>query len=918
MSFLTAVYRLVIGPLDLLFDVIFSLANTRIHNPGLAIIFLSIAMNIIVLPLYKRADEMQAKQGLIEKELAPWVKKIKKTFRGDEQYMILQTFYRQNNYKPTDSLKGSVSLLLQIPFFIAAYRFLSGLELLKGVSFGPITDLSAPDAMLTVAGITINLLPIIMTIVNVVSGAIYTKDMSVKSKVQLYVMALAFLVLLYRSPAGLVFYWTLNNVFSLIKNIFYKLKNPKKILSVLASVAGVALLAVALFVRPVTGPFKWCAIIILFIVLELPLLSRIRKPGMPGFLKESIERKPDKKIFLLGTVWLTLLLGGIITSILVKSSPEEFYSLQTMTNPLLFVASAFLLSAGTFLIWFRVFYVLFSDKAKCIMEYVVWILAVVATVDFMAFGTELGSMSNLLVYEEKFSFSMKEKLLNLLVVLVVAAIAYLLLYKKKNIVSLLCTAAAIGMVIIVGMNVYNINTVVSESRAKIEKEEGAVNLKFSKNGQNVLVFMVDRAISKYVPYIFNEKPEVAEKFEDFTYYPNTISFGTHTIFGSPGLYGGYEYIPSESNKRDNMTNLEKHNEALTMLPRLFSENGFTATTCDPPLAGWQWVPDLSIYNDYPDINACVATKFVGRDKDTMASDNMSILNKKMFCYSVFKAAPLAFSRILYDEGQYNLCETTAESTQTLTGLNKAKGMSEDFMNNYVVMESLTDLSTIEDNEKGSLVMICTEETHSKTLLQEPDYTPALSVDNSEYEPADKIVKEDKDGNKITMTTEKQIMHYHVDVAAFTQIGNWIDWMKKEGIYDNTRIILVSDHGYSIGLNPEDVNTNINGLKLDMMYVDALLMVKDFNASGFKTDTTFMTNADVPTLATEGVIDNPTNPFTGKAINSDKKKGTMYIYCSHKSKRNLNQGNTFTDNKWVEVTDKLFENKVWKPVKSPKN
>ena len=57
---------------------------------------------------------------------------IKKTFRGDEQMMILQTYYRQNHYKPTYVLRSAVSLFLEIPFFIAAYRFLSGLELHQG------------------------------------------------------------------------------------------------------------------------------------------------------------------------------------------------------------------------------------------------------------------------------------------------------------------------------------------------------------------------------------------------------------------------------------------------------------------------------------------------------------------------------------------------------------------------------------------------------------------------------------------------------------------------------------------------------------------------------------------------------------------------------------------------------------------
>lgn len=101
-------------------------------------------MNFLVLPLYRRADAMQEEERETELRLHKGVAHIKKTFRGDERMMMLQTYYRQNNYKPTYVLKGATSLFLEIPFFIAAYAFLSNLELLHGVSFGPIRDLGAP------------------------------------------------------------------------------------------------------------------------------------------------------------------------------------------------------------------------------------------------------------------------------------------------------------------------------------------------------------------------------------------------------------------------------------------------------------------------------------------------------------------------------------------------------------------------------------------------------------------------------------------------------------------------------------------------------------------------------------------------------------------------------------------------------
>ena len=221
MNFLNILYTVFIGPLEILFDVVFTLFYYVTSNPGISIIGLSIFINILLLPLYNRTDAIQKEENDLEKKLKPGIDHIKKTFKGDEQYMIVQTYYRQNGYNPLYSLKGLLPLLLEIPFFIAAYNYLSNLSILNGASFWIIDDLNKPDGLLN----GINILPILMTLINIISSSIYTKDSSLKSKIQLYGMALIFLVLLYDSPSGLVMYWTLNNLFSLVKNIIVRIKN---------------------------------------------------------------------------------------------------------------------------------------------------------------------------------------------------------------------------------------------------------------------------------------------------------------------------------------------------------------------------------------------------------------------------------------------------------------------------------------------------------------------------------------------------------------------------------------------------------------------------------------------------------------------------------------------------------------------
>ena len=65
MSFFSILGTLLIRPLRLLFEVIYMMAERLIGNPGLSIIVLSLMMNFLVLPLYRRADAMQEEEQQI-------------------------------------------------------------------------------------------------------------------------------------------------------------------------------------------------------------------------------------------------------------------------------------------------------------------------------------------------------------------------------------------------------------------------------------------------------------------------------------------------------------------------------------------------------------------------------------------------------------------------------------------------------------------------------------------------------------------------------------------------------------------------------------------------------------------------------------------------------------------------------------
>ena len=100
MSFFSFLYNLILGPLVLLFDIVYAFMFRMTKKEGLAIIALSLAINLLILPLYRRADAMQEEERIRSERLKRGVDHIKKAFKGDERFMMLQTYYRQNDYKP--------------------------------------------------------------------------------------------------------------------------------------------------------------------------------------------------------------------------------------------------------------------------------------------------------------------------------------------------------------------------------------------------------------------------------------------------------------------------------------------------------------------------------------------------------------------------------------------------------------------------------------------------------------------------------------------------------------------------------------------------------------------------------------------------------------------------------------------------
>ena len=918
MSILDILYTVFIMPLQLSFEVIYVVTDRIIGNPGLSIIALSLMMNFLVLPLYMRADKMQENERDMEARLRDGVRHIRKTFSGDEKSMMLSTYYRQNGYRPTDVFKGSISLFLEIPFFISAYMFLSNLPAIRGVPFGPIADLGAPDGMLVVGGLAINVLPFVMTGINLVSCALFTKGMPVKTKVQLYGMAAFFLVFLYASPAGLVFYWTLNNLFALVKTVFYKLKNPKRVLKIMGAVAGVALIVFAAFFYKTPNIRNIVFVIILGCACIAPLVATFLRKRISWRPKPS-GHTPSKRVFLAGTIFLTLFLGVFIPSSVIASSPQEFVSIYHFSSPIWFIVRSGCLAVGMFLVWFSVFYWLCNRRAKLIFETAIWAVCCTAVITYMFFGTNLGTLSPALQYEGGMAFEQTEVLLNAAIVVATVIVAAVIARRFRKTISRLLPIATAAVVVLSGMSIVTINGSIEQLSASIGSGSSSKpSIPLSRSGKNVVVIMLDRAMNEYVPYLFNEKPELASQFAGFTYYDNVVSHGGSTNFGLPGVFGGYEYTPEEMNKRDQESLESKHNEALKVMPALFNDAGFDVTVCDPSYAGYQWIPDLSIYKDYPNINTYITRGYFTDAWPEISAANM----RNFFCYAITKTSPLAIQPILYDNGKYNSSGMQGGAEQpngqkVNEDLMTAEGINGAFMDPYSVLENIQNITEIHDGNTGTFLMMTNDTTHEQNLMQTPEYTVSPHVDNTNYVESDPK-RYDINGTTLRMDDPLQVLHYHANMAAFLQLGRWFDYLREQGVYDNTRIILVADHGYHLNQLPGMLLEDNDNFQYDIEFYYPLLMCKDFDATELKTSNEFMTNADTPTLATQGLIEKPTNPFTGKQIDgSEKLAGPQHIYSSLDWTIDENNGNTFKPGGiWFAVHDDMRKLRNWSEIPDP--
>jgi YidC/Oxa1 family membrane protein insertase len=172
-------------------------------NWGIAIILLTILIKLLFFPLSAASYRSMAKMRLV----TPKLEKIKEQYADDREQLnrAMMDLYKTEKINP---LGGCLPVLIQIPVFIALFwSILASVEMRYAPFFGWITDLSVADPYY--------ILPLIMGVSMVVQMRLNPTPLDPMQAKIMQIMPIAFSVVFFFFPAGLVLYSIVNNLLSI-------------------------------------------------------------------------------------------------------------------------------------------------------------------------------------------------------------------------------------------------------------------------------------------------------------------------------------------------------------------------------------------------------------------------------------------------------------------------------------------------------------------------------------------------------------------------------------------------------------------------------------------------------------------------------------------------------------------------------
>lgn len=203
--------RSILKPVTILILQLFLAIHELVPNYGMVIILFSLIVKIVVFPLTHKSLESAAKM----QQLQPKITELKEKYKDPQKMnQAMMKLYKDEKINP---LGGCLPMLLQMPILFSLFSLFRGTIELRHADFiWWITDLSQPDTLM-IGGFGLHVLPLLMGISMFIQQKMTMKDP--KQAALVYIMPVFLTYIFWTMSSGLVFYYTLYNVFTLAQQI---------------------------------------------------------------------------------------------------------------------------------------------------------------------------------------------------------------------------------------------------------------------------------------------------------------------------------------------------------------------------------------------------------------------------------------------------------------------------------------------------------------------------------------------------------------------------------------------------------------------------------------------------------------------------------------------------------------------------
>ena len=209
------------------------LIHSVVPSWGWSIVIMTICIKLLFWPLTAKASRSQKRMASIQGPMA----ELKEKHKDNPQKMQQETLklFKEHQVNP---VAGCLPMLIQMPIFLGLFYMLRTASELRFESFLWVSDLSLPDTQFVVGGFPINILPMIMGVTMFLQMSMMpvspTAD-PMQQKIFKF-LPFIFLIFLYNFASGLVLYWTVQNILTIIQQKIINSRPDEPLKAVAAAV----------------------------------------------------------------------------------------------------------------------------------------------------------------------------------------------------------------------------------------------------------------------------------------------------------------------------------------------------------------------------------------------------------------------------------------------------------------------------------------------------------------------------------------------------------------------------------------------------------------------------------------------------------------------------------------------------------